>query len=84
MTTDATENHDAARRDGSGLERGVRPRIEYATEYVPRYYTQRGRELESPMHDTLEKRGANGWQLCAVGAPDSAGVVIYYFSRQAA
>jgi len=25
MTTDATENHDAARRDGSALERGGRP-----------------------------------------------------------
>lgn len=57
-------------------------KFEYQKEYVPRRYYQHGREGDRPDRDVLERRGLEGWELCAVGAPDSAWVVVFYFKRE--
>jgi hypothetical protein len=57
-------------------------KIEYAIDYVPRYYPFACDIFKNPMRETLNKRGDDGWQLCAVGSPDSSGTVIWYFSRE--
>lgn len=57
-------------------------RFEYETEFVPRYYADSRRELESPENDTLKRRGDGGWLLCAVGSPDSVRTRIFYFARE--
>lgn len=55
--------------------------IEYTTAYVPRMYSREDMQHMNPMSDTLKKMGDDGWQLCAVGSPDSAHTVCCYFSR---
>lgn len=48
---------------------------------MPRYYPQEHLQCESPMSDVLNRKGYDGWNLCAVSSPDSGGTVICYFSR---
>lgn len=57
-------------------------KFEYETEYVPRYYGNKGKELESPANDILKKRGDDGWFLCAVGSLDSVGTCTFYFCKE--
>lgn len=56
-------------------------KVEYSTEYVPRRYPQEHMQEKSPMADSLNRKGDDGWNLCAVSSPDSCGVVVCYFSR---
>lgn len=56
--------------------------FEYKIEYVPRYYSKPGMEMDSPSSDTLRIMGLKGWELCSVGSQDSTGTKEYYFKRE--
>lgn len=56
-------------------------RFIHKIEYVPRYYHRADQALESPARDTLKRMELEGWELCAVGGPDSVGVRQFFFKK---